>query len=148
MAWVMAHSKATGDDRVLLIELADAASGAVARVDRVDPARLAPLIALGEITVEAGEALILGDFVSPVRYGSRVWTLGQRDGWLCHYCRRQLGPNAAHPEVEHVIPRSRGGSNRLANLVLACGRCNREKDDRTPIEWPGRPCCKRHADDR
>ena len=36
-------------------------------------------------------------------------------------------------EKEHVVPRSRGGSNRISNLVLSCRSCN-EKKDNLPIE--------------
>lgn len=30
-------------------------------------------------------------------------------------------------EIDHVIPRARGGTDRVSNLVLACRRCNQEK---------------------
>lgn len=32
-------------------------------------------------------------------------------------------------EIDHVIPRSRGGSDRVSNLVLACVKCNKAKDN-------------------
>lgn len=35
--------------------------------------------------------------------------------------------------IEHLQPRSRGGSNRISNLVLACVPCNRAKGSR-PVE--------------
>jgi 5-methylcytosine-specific restriction endonuclease McrA len=38
-------------------------------------------------------------------------------------------------EVEHVIPRSRGGSNRVSNLTLACRKHNEEKGNRTAAEY-------------
>jgi 5-methylcytosine-specific restriction endonuclease McrA len=37
-------------------------------------------------------------------------------------------PNA--PTLEHVIPRSKRGSNFLANLVVACWHCNSDRGDR------------------
>jgi hypothetical protein len=44
-------------------------------------------------------------------------------------------------QVEHIVPRSRGGSDRLSNLTLACQRCNQakgEQDIRTFLqEKPG-----------
>lgn len=43
------------------------------------------------------------------------------------------------PELDHVLPRSRGGSDSLHNLVLACGPCNGRKGARTPGEWLGLP---------
>ncbi|MFJ6780737.1 RNA-guided endonuclease IscB [Streptomyces yangpuensis] len=41
----------------------------------------------------------------------------------CAYC----GATGVRLNVEHVIPRSRGGSNRVTNLVLACIPCNQAK---------------------
>ena len=38
-------------------------------------------------------------------------------------------------EVEHETPRSRGGSDRVSNLAIACHTCNQEKGKRTPEEW-------------
>lgn len=37
-------------------------------------------------------------------------------------------------EVDHVIPRSRGGTDHIGNLQLLCGHCNRIKGDR-PQEY-------------
>jgi len=47
----------------------------------------------------------------------------------CHYC------GSLASEVDHVIPRSRGGGLDPENLVSACYSCNREKRDLTPDEW-------------
>jgi 5-methylcytosine-specific restriction endonuclease McrA len=41
----------------------------------------------------------------------------------CAYC----GAKDTKLEVEHIQPRSKGGSNRVSNLCLACVPCNREK---------------------
>jgi len=41
----------------------------------------------------------------------------------CCYCNKTDVPL----EVEHVVPKSKGGSNRIANLVLACRKCNEKK---------------------
>lgn len=45
-------------------------------------------------------------------------------GPTCFYCGARL---AADNPVDHVLPRSRIGIDGLANLVLACGRCNGSK---------------------
>jgi len=38
-------------------------------------------------------------------------------------------------EMDHVIPLSRGGPNRIENIAPACRRCNLSKHDKTPDEW-------------
>ena len=53
----------------------------------------------------------------------------RRDGFLCQYCSAR-----DHLTVDHVIPKSRGGSHTWGNLVAACTRCNNRKGDRTPDE--------------
>jgi 5-methylcytosine-specific restriction endonuclease McrA len=47
----------------------------------------------------------------------------------CAYC----SATATRLEMDHVHPRSRGGSNRVSNLVIACQACNEAKADQ-PIE--------------
>jgi 5-methylcytosine-specific restriction endonuclease McrA len=53
-----------------------------------------------------------------------------RDGNRCMYC----GNGHVVLELEHIIPRSRGGRNTWDNLVAGCHRCNQHKADRTPEE--------------
>jgi 5-methylcytosine-specific restriction endonuclease McrA len=50
----------------------------------------------------------------------------------CHYCNRPLRDGLA--TLEHIVPKSLGGSNDDANCVIACRRCNNERGD------TGRPC--------
>jgi 5-methylcytosine-specific restriction endonuclease McrA len=38
-------------------------------------------------------------------------------------------------EVEHIVPHSRGGSDRISNLVIACHDCNQQKGNRTAAEF-------------
>lgn len=47
----------------------------------------------------------------------------------CAYC----GKTGVPLQVDHIRPRSRGGSDRVSNLTLACEPCNRRKGNR-PIE--------------
>ena len=38
-------------------------------------------------------------------------------------------------EQDHVVPKSRGGSNRISNLVLACVKCNQAKSNKSLDEF-------------
>jgi 5-methylcytosine-specific restriction endonuclease McrA len=51
-----------------------------------------------------------------------------RDRWTCQYCGHERGGLT----VDHVIPRSRGGSSTWENIVTCCAPCNRRKGDRLP----------------
>lgn len=53
----------------------------------------------------------------------------RRDRHACAYCA-----DPAATTIDHVIPRSRGGSNSWSNLVACCFACNQRKADRTPQE--------------
>lgn len=58
--------------------------------------------------------------------------LWQRDGGVCQYSGRALQFDEAN--IDHVIPRSRGGATSWENCVLADKRVNHRKGDRTPEE--------------
>jgi hypothetical protein len=49
----------------------------------------------------------------------------RRDNFTCRYCGRSA-PDVVL-EVDHVIPRSRGGKDHAPNLVTACFDCNQGK---------------------
>lgn len=51
----------------------------------------------------------------------------KRDGFRCSYCGRT--PPEAILHVDHVIPVSEGGSDKLDNLVTACDACNLGKSN-------------------
>lgn len=51
----------------------------------------------------------------------------------CVYCGETNEPF----HIDHIIPRSRGGSDELNNLALACATCNVSKKDRLISEWDG-----------
>jgi hypothetical protein len=59
----------------------------------------------------------------------RYPAVAERAGRCCEYCRApEIIFNLAF-EVEHIVPTSRGGTDDLANLALACRACNLYKAD-------------------
>jgi hypothetical protein len=116
---------------------ADATVKAVRFVARVLP--------ISQINVETGSfdtQKMQNPEVSGVSYQQ-----GQLQGYLlreyllakwqrqCAYCQMSGVPL----QVEHLIPKSRGGSDRASNLVIACDPCNKRKGTRTAEEfgYPG-----------
>jgi 5-methylcytosine-specific restriction endonuclease McrA len=47
-----------------------------------------------------------------------------RDSWSCQYC------GAAAENLDHVVPKSRGGTHTWDNVVASCRRCNSRKENR------------------
>lgn len=52
----------------------------------------------------------------------------ERDNFTCVYCGSF--PPAVTLEVDHLVPRSRGGSDHISNLVASCYECNHGKSAR------------------
>ena len=50
--------------------------------------------------------------------------VAKRADYRCEYCRAPEEAFNFPFEVEHIVPTSRGGSNALNNLALACRACN------------------------
>lgn len=54
---------------------------------------------------------------------------------LCPYCQTYLNydvgrqPNSA--EADHIVPHSKGGADRMSNVIVICRRCNQSKGNRT-----------------
>lgn len=64
------------------------------------------------------------------RFGVRgIW---ERDGGMCQYTGRKLLPKEGN--IDHVVPRSRGGKTNWENCVLAHREVNSAKADRLPHE--------------
>jgi len=51
--------------------------------------------------------------------------------YRCAYCGKTDVPF----EIDHMQPRSRGGSNRVSNLALTCHECNQAKGNQTASEF-------------
>ncbi len=61
-----------------------------------------------------------------------IEVLAKRDGWTCRYCGVKLTKQTA--TIDHYLPRSKGGRTVLANLALACLRCNVSKGGSVPLD--------------
>lgn len=72
----------------------------------------------------------------------------ERDGRACVYCgvslEYTLTPSPRDdcfnvkgnpPQLDHDVPRSKGGRDVLENLVCACSRCNSQKGAKTGEEY-------------
>jgi 5-methylcytosine-specific restriction endonuclease McrA len=55
-----------------------------------------------------------------------------RDHYTCQYCGKVFNPSDL--TLDHVIPKSRGGSSNWDNLVACCKRCNNRKGNAMPEE--------------
>jgi hypothetical protein len=49
----------------------------------------------------------------------------------CIYC----GKTGVPLEIEHIVPKSRNGSDRVSNLTISCHKCNQKKGNRTAEEF-------------
>jgi hypothetical protein len=72
---------------------------------------------------------IVRNFIKMVFSRSAVF---KRDNYGCQYCRKSL--TSTQVTIDHIIPKSRGGSNTFENCVAACHDCNEKKGSRLPHE--------------
>lgn len=63
-------------------------------------------------------------------YNIRNYLL-EKHGRKCFYCDKEVSTF----EVEHMIPKAKGGSNRIDNLTLSCHSCNQKKGTLTAEEF-------------
>jgi 5-methylcytosine-specific restriction endonuclease McrA len=61
-------------------------------------------------------------------------------GRKCGYC----GKKGVPLQVEHIVPKNRGGTDRVSNLTLACKTCNLKKGNKTAEEF-GYPHIQKQA---
>ena len=61
----------------------------------------------------------------------------QRDQYTCYMCGGEAN------EVDHILPRSRNGSDEPENLAAACRRCNNAKSGKVakPVFLSTSPTC-------
>lgn len=70
--------------------------------------------------------------------------LAEKFDHKCCYCKKPQG-NGVKFEVEHLTPKSKGGSNRIINLGWSCHECNEKKGTLTCEEF-GHPKVRKKAE--
>ena len=75
----------------------------------------------------------------PTKSRIRKYRLWEEAGRQCLYCGRSIDEkqclNGDDMEVEHIIPKSVLYDDSYGNKTCACRRCNKEKDNRTALEY-------------
>ncbi|MDE0084231.1 MAG: RNA-guided endonuclease IscB, partial [Candidatus Poribacteria bacterium] len=67
-------------------------------------------------------------------YEAEMWEyLLEKFGRKCYYCGKKNVPL----EKEHILPKAKGGTDRVSNLTVSCRDCNIEKGNRHPNELTG-----------
>jgi 5-methylcytosine-specific restriction endonuclease McrA len=61
---------------------------------------------------------------------AEIRTLLEAQNHQCAYCKRKVKLTE-----DHIIPLPQEGRDDIANICMACGRCNRQKNGRTPAQW-------------
>jgi 5-methylcytosine-specific restriction endonuclease McrA len=108
---------------------------------------LTPVGALSQELVKFDTQVLQNPEISGIEYQQGTLAgyeireyLLEKWGRRCAYC----GAEGVPLEIEHIVPRTRGGSNRVSNLTLACHPCNESKGRRTAAEF-GRPEIQQRA---
>ena len=102
--------------------------------------RLTPISAIAVENVRFDTQLMENKSISGIEY--QQGTLFEKEvkeyllhlfHYKCAYCNGLSKDPIL--EKEHIIPRSKKGSNRIDNLSLACHTCNQAKNNLLPQEW-------------
>ncbi len=83
---------------------------------------------------------ILAPLVIRVAFLSKRWgkvapsrrAIFLRDNFTCAYCGKLVRDSEV--TIDHIVPKSRGGTFSWGNLITACDRCNQKKGDKLPEE--------------
>lgn len=86
----------------------------------------------GKIRIPKIVILCVYDKVPKKRPKFTAKNLWQRDEGICQYTGKKLTPNEGN--IDHVLPKSRGGRSTWTNCVLSHKDVNAQKGDKTPSE--------------
>src|SRR5262249_7106493 len=100
--------------------------------------RLAPVAALSQEVVKFDTQLLENPEITGTQYQQGALAgyevreyLLEKFGRKCVYC----GATNSPLQVEHIVPKTHGGSNRVSNLTIACEPCNQAKGQQTAAEF-------------
>jgi 5-methylcytosine-specific restriction endonuclease McrA len=100
--------------------------------------RLAPIGAISQEVVKFDTQALENPEISGVEYQQGTLAgyelreyLLEKWGRRCAYCGARNRPL----QIEHLVPKARGGSSRVSNLTLACAQCNSAKGAQTAAEF-------------
>ncbi len=71
----------------------------------------------------------------------RIFILN-RDSFSCQYCGRSPMKEKVVLHIDHKIPRNKGGTNDISNLITSCQECNLGKGDILLSYWENSKKCK------
>ena len=109
--------------------------------------RLAPIAAISYELVRFDTQLMQDAEITGVQYQQGELAGYEVREYLLekwHRCCAYCGEQGVPLQVEHIVPKARGGSNRVSNLTLACEPCNLRKGTQTAEEF-GYPKIQQHA---
>ena len=100
--------------------------------------RLAPITAISQELVRFDTQKMIDPEINGTEYqrgelfGYEVREyLLEKFNRTCVYCGTKQGPT----HLDHFHPKSKGGSDRVSNLVLSCVKCNQKKDNQLPADF-------------
>jgi hypothetical protein len=66
---------------------------------------------------------------------SRLALVIQRDNSACVWCSKPLSATHQEATIEHLVPLSLGGEDKVENMLLACGPCNHSRQSVLALDW-------------
>jgi 5-methylcytosine-specific restriction endonuclease McrA len=105
-----------------------------------------PVIHTSNANIKLPEVIVLSNYDKLPKKGMKLTkrNIFLRDNFTCQYSGKTVNTKTA--DIDHIIPKSRGGTTSWDNLVVCSKTINREKADKTPqeaglklLKKPGRP---------
>lgn len=84
--------------------------------------------------VEIPEIIVLSTYnkIFRKKIGATKKNIYIRDGYTCQYTGKKIKKSEA--DIDHIIPKSRGGKDTWGNMVVCTKKINRKKRNKTPQE--------------